>query len=155
MKMYQFKNIVSTICTLIGIFCLVISVLCLKVWNDNMYGIISITLVAIYLIVGICAKIGADEDKEEYATMHKYVKEMYYDKLSVLYHKHFWKLDVDYMVPTMNKKLELLQWAVDVSMACKVYQHDYNTAKDDPELNKDLNEMCNLAQNLIDNKKYI
>ena len=155
MKMYQFKNILSVICTLIALLCLTISALCLFVWNDSLYAIIGAALTAAYLIIGICTKIGADEDREEYIDMHKYVKERYYDKLSVLYHKHFWKLDVDCMVPTMNQKLELLKWAVDVSMACKAYQYDYNTAKDDPELDEALNEMCNLAQNLINNKKYI
>lgn len=155
MKMYQFKNILSVICTLIGIFCLVISVLCLKVWHDTMYGIIGAMLTAAYLIIGICTKIGADEDKEEYIDMHKYVKERYYDKLSVLYHKHFWKLGMDCQVPYFKDKKAILEWAADMAMACHTYMFDYDTENLDPKLNQELQTMTELAQEIIDNKKYL
>ena len=156
MKMYNIKKFISVICIVISIVLLVLAVFCKYLWQDNMYTIYCVSLMAIYMIVGICAGHGAKEDYEEYQCENKFIKIVYYDKLSKLVIKHYWKLDIDCTVPYFkNNKKAILEWAADVAMACQTYMFDYDTENKDPQLNQELKTMTELAQEIIDNKKYL
>lgn len=154
MKMYQFKNVVSIICFVIAGFCLAMAITCVAEWSATLEVIISSIMFILYLLIGLCAKKGAKEDYENYVYVRKLVKEDY-DRLSYLFKKHYWTLDVDKLVPSFNDKKLLLEWAADVALTCRAYQHDYNTKEKSPIFNHDLDLMIELANQLIDNKKYV
>lgn len=155
MKTYQFKNAISIICFVITGFCITICAMCIAEWHDTLHAIISTALSLIYLVIGLCAKYGAMEDYDDYLTMKSCVKENCFDRLVYLFRKYKFLLDLNLTIPLYSDKQKVIAWAVDVAVSCQAYQHDYNTAKTDPILNHDLDLMIELANQLIDNKKYI
>ena len=155
MKMHQFKNIVSVVCFIIAGFCLAMSVTCAAEWSATLEATISAIVFVLYLLIGLCAKKGATEDYENYIYVRKITKEDYYDRLSYLFKKHYWTLDVDKLIPSFHDKKLLLEWAADVAVACQAYQHDYSTKEKAPIINHELEQMIELANQLIENKKYI
>lgn len=154
MKNYQLKSIISIICFIITGFCLAMTIVCAVEWDAISESIIGSIMSIAYFIIGLCAKKGSQEDKEDHIRTQESIKDTY-SELSHLYKKYYWVLDVDSLVPSLKNKKKLLEWAADTAVACQVYQHDYNTATNDPNTNLDLDLMINLSQELIDNKKDI
>lgn len=154
MKMYQFKNLISVICALIAIISFTASIMFMADFNNDAYAIACITATAISLFLSICARCGAKEDYEDYMNNHHKIEGMY-KKLVKYYNKHYWKLDLYYMIPHFSNKYNVTKFAADIALECQTYMFDCDTENKDPELNKDLVEMTELAQEIIDNKKYI
>ena len=154
MKNYQLKTIISILCFVLCGFALCLSVVCVVEWNAISESIIGSIVSIAYFIIGLCAKKGSQEDREDYINQHKSIEEIY-NELSHLYKKYYWILDVDSTMPALKNKKKLLKWSIDISLVCLAYQHDYNTAKNDKQTNQDLDIMINLVQELIDNKKYL
>lgn len=154
MKTYKLKSILSVICFIIAGFCLAMAIICAVEWDATSESIIGSIMSIAYFIIGLCAKKGSQEDHEDYINTRKSIKETYFE-LSHLYKKYYWVLDIDSLVPSLKNKKKLLEWLADTAVACQVYQHDYNTATNDPDTNLDLELIINLSQELIDNKKDI
>lgn len=154
MKTYQLKTIISILCFIFCGFTLCLSVVCIAEWDAMSESIICFIVSIVYLILGLCAKKGSQEDREDYINTRASIKETY-SEISHLYKKYYWILDVDSTVPLLKNKKQLLKWAADTAVVCLAYQYDYNTAKNDKQTNQDLDIMINLIQELIDNKKYL
>ena len=154
MKNYTIKNLISVICLIMTGFCASIALLCVIKWSTVFYAILGSVMSVLYLIMGILIKKDANEDYEYYLSKQEEIKEIY-KELSYMYKKYYWALDVDSLVPSLKNKKNLLAWAADTAVACLVYQHDYKTAELDSNADTDLNIIINLAQDLIDNKKYL
>ena len=154
MKNYQLKTIISIICFMLCGFTLCLSVVCVAEWGAISESIIDTIMSIAYFIIGLCAKKGSQEDREDYINQHKSIKEIY-NKLSHLYKKYYWILDVDSTVPALKNKKDLLIWAADTAVACQVYISDDDIKDKNPKLHNDLKLMIELSNNIIENKKYL
>ena len=66
MKTYTFKNIISGISFTFAIISFILAILCISIWTDFTYSLISAGLTVAYTIVGFCAACGAKEDYYDY-----------------------------------------------------------------------------------------
>jgi hypothetical protein len=154
MKKHIIINIISTTLFVIAGFSLAMTILTLTEWEDlfcgTMYAIVTIG----YAFFGVVFQRWAQSEETYYTSKQTEVDEIY-NELTRMFNKHYWALNIDKTIPHRHNKLKLTEWAADVALACQLYQEEYNTKELDPNAHQDLSIMIGLAQDLIENKKYI
>lgn len=151
MKNYHISKFISIICFILTGLCAMISTFCTLEYKAASEAVLTAFMTITFFKLGIYYTNHANKEFERCIIIRRELRKSY-TKLSELYKKHYWALNIDSPIPVFTNKKQLLIWCADTAIACQVYQGDY---KPNVCLDRELSQIISLAKEIIDHKQYL